>query len=161
MGEREWPPEAREHFDRGYEAQMAGRLEEAVDCYRRSLAIQPTAEAHTFLGWALARQGGYEAAIQECHRAIALDPDFGNPYNDIGSYLIATDRDDEAIAWLERAKVAPRYEPRHFPYVNLAGVYARQHKVHEAIHELRQAVAIEPHQPGAHRELHRLIGLLN
>ena len=161
MAEREWMEEAREHFERGYEAQMAGRLDEAVECYRRSLAIQPTAEAQTFLGWALANQGSYEAAIRECHRAIALDPDFGNPYNDIGSYLIELGRDEEAIAWLERAKAAPRYEPRHYPYVNLATVYARQHKVREAIRELEAAIAIEPRHTAARRELHRLIGLLN
>jgi len=161
MVEHGWAGEAREHFERGYEAQMAGRLDEAVECYQRSLAIQPTAEAQTFLGWALANQGSYEAAIQECQRAIALDPDFGNPYNDIGSYLIELGRDEEAIAWLERAKIAPRYEPRHYPYVNLATVYARRHKVHEAIRELRQALAIEPRHAEARRELHRLIGLLN
>lgn len=161
MVEHGWAGEAREHFERGYEAQMAGRLDEAVESYQRSLAIQPTAEAQTFLGWALANQGSYEAAIQECQRAIALDPDFGNPYNDIGSYLIELGRDEEAIAWLERAKIAPRYEPRHYPYVNLATVYARRHKVHEAIRELRQALAIEPRHAEARRELHRLIGLLN
>jgi hypothetical protein len=27
-------------------------------------------------------------AITECHHAIEVDPDFGNPYNDIGAYLI-------------------------------------------------------------------------
>ena len=70
-------------------------------------------------------------------------------------------RDEEAIAWLERAKRAPRYEPRHFPYVNLATVYARRHKVHEAIRELQHALAIEPRHVAARRELHRLIGLLN
>ena len=161
QAEPEWQAEAREQFEQGYQAQMAGRLEEALECYRRSLAIQETAEAHTFLGWAMAHQGKHEEAIEECKRAIAVDPSFGNPYNDIGSYLIALGRDEEAIAWLERAKRAPRYEPRHFPYVNLATVYARRHKVHEAIRELQHALAIEPRHVAARRELHRLIGLLN
>ena len=66
-----------------------------------------------------------------------------------------------AITWLERAKHAARYEPRHYPYFNLARVYVRQHKVHEAIRELQQAVAIEPRYTVARRELHRLLGLLN
>jgi len=144
MAEREWPEEAREHFERGYEAQMAGRLEEAIDHYGRSLAVFPTAEAHTFLGWALSYQGKHEEAIAACKRAIAVDPAFGNPYNDIGAYLIELGRPDEAVEWLERAKIAPRYEPRHFPFFNLARVYARQHKVREAIRELEGAIAIEP-----------------
>ena len=145
LNESEWPAEAREHFE----------------LYLGSLALNPTAEAHTFLGWALSYQGKHEEAIAECRRAIAVDPSFGNPYNDIGAYLIELGRSDEAVEWLERAKAAPRYEPRHFPFFNLARVYARQHKVREAIRELEGAIAIEPRYTLARQELHRLIGLLN
>jgi tetratricopeptide (TPR) repeat protein len=155
------PDDASQAFREGYEAQMSGRLEEALGHYRRSIAIHPTAEAHTFLGWALSFLGRPEDAIAECRTAIAVDPDFGNPYNDIGAYLIELGREAEAIEWLERAKRAPRYEPRHYPYFNLARVYVKQHKVREAIRELQQAIAIEPRYVVARRELHRLLGLLN
>ena len=155
------PDEAREAFIRGYEAQMNGRLDEAIERYRHSIALYPSAEAHTFLGWALSHQGHHDRAIAECKTAIAVDPTFGNPYNDIGAYLIELGRDEEAIAWLERAKHAPRYEPRHFPYFNLARVYIKRHKVREAIAELEQAIAIEPGYVIARRELHRLRGMLN
>ena len=90
-----------------------------------------------------------------------VDPDFGNPYNDIGAYLIELGRDDEAIGWLERAKTARRYEPRHFPYFNLARIYVKRHKTREAIRELQGAVSIEPGYTAARRELHRLLGTLN
>src|SRR5881628_3869383 len=106
-----------------YRRQMSGDLDGAVEYYRRSIEIHPTAEAHTFLGWTYSFQGRHEAAIAECHVAISVDPDFGNPYNDIGAYLIELGRYEEAIPWLERAKRARRYEPRHFPYANLARVY--------------------------------------
>src|SRR5262249_7657354 len=79
---------------------------------QRSLAVRPTAEAHTFLGWALSYQGKHEEAIAECKRAIAVDPSFGNPYNDIGAYLIELGRGDEAVEWLGRAHAAPRHAPR-------------------------------------------------
>jgi len=153
--------EAQRHFQRAYEAQMAGRLEEAITLYRRSIDLHPTAEAHTFLGWALSYLDRHAEAIAECKVAISIDPDFGNPYNDIGAYLIAMGREDEAIDWLERAKTARRYEPRHYPYFNLARVYVRQHKIYEAIRELKSAVAIAPRYTAARRELHRLLGLLN
>jgi Tfp pilus assembly protein PilF len=153
--------EAQQHFQRAYEAQMAGRLEEAIALYRRSIDLHPTAEAHTFLGWALSYLDRHAEAIEECKVAISIDPDFGNPYNDIGAYLIALGRAEEAIDWLERAKAARRYEPRHYPYFNLARVYVRQHKIYQAIRELQSAVAIEPRYTAARRELHRLLGLLN
>ena len=155
------PEDAKRHFQRGYEAQMDGRLEEAVEQYRASIAVQPTAEAHTFLGWALSHLGRHEDAIAECKVAISLDPDFGNPYNDIGAYLIPLRRDEEAIRWLERAKTARRYEPRHYPYFNLARIYIKRHRIREAIRELEQAVQIEPGYTPARRELHRLLGMLN
>src|SRR5262245_43618430 len=80
--------EALRCWQRGYEAQMQGRLEEAIEHYTRSLEIYPTAEAYTFRGWAHSFQGELDEAIAECQRAIAVDPDYGNPYNDIGAYLI-------------------------------------------------------------------------
>ena len=148
--------DARDEFQRAYEHHMAGRLDEAIEGYRRSIASHPTAEAHTFLGWAMSFQGRHEDAIEQCKIAISVDPTFGNPYNDIGAYLIEMGRHDEAAEWLERAKTAPRYEPRQFPYFNLARVYVKQNRLREAIGELRQALAIEPRYEIARRELTRL-----
>ena len=159
--DREALEEAQAWFQRGYEAQMAGRLEEAIEDYRRSISIHPTAEAHTFLGWTFSFQGRHEAAIAECEIAISVDPDFGNPYNDIGAYLIELGRHEAAIPWLERAKRARRYEPRHYPYANLARVYMKQNRLLDAIRELRAALEIAPRYEVARRELARLSHLLH
>jgi tetratricopeptide (TPR) repeat protein len=148
-------------FQAAYEAQMAGRFDEAITRYRRSIALHPTAEAHTFLGWVFSWQGHPEDAIAECKAAIAVDPDFGNPYNDIGAYLIELSRFDEAIPWLERAKEARRYEPRHYPHFNLARVHIRRHRLREALQEIDAALALEPGYSAARQERHRILGLLN
>ncbi len=126
-----------------YERQMAGRLGEAIRLYEVSIAACPTAEAHTFLGWTYSHQGRYEEAIEQCKIAITLDPEFGNPYNDIGSYLIHLGRVDQAIPWLELAKKARRYEPRHFPYLNLYRVYTKLGEIDKAQRELQQALFIQ------------------
>ena len=152
---------ARDWFERGYRAQMEGRLDEAIEAYGKSIEIHPTAEAHTFLGWTFSFQGRHADAIKECEAAIRVDPDFGNPYNDIGAYLIELGQLDDAIPWLERAKTARRYEPRHYPHANLARIYARQGRFDDAIRELSAALGIEPGYAPAQRELRRLIGMLN
>jgi tetratricopeptide (TPR) repeat protein len=152
---------AEAYFQAAYAAQMRGDLDEAIALYQKSLACLPTAEAHTFLGWTLSFKGDYEGAIRECHRAIEVDPAFGNPYNDIGSYLIALGRPEDAVAWLRKAMGATRYVPRHYPHVNLARVYVRLGQVDAAIAELRVALAIAPQYRPARTELHRLLGLLN
>jgi tetratricopeptide (TPR) repeat protein len=155
------PEEAGLRFERAYRAQMSGRLDEAIDLYKESLSICETAEAHTFLGWVYSMQRRYDDAIDCCHRAIEVDPDFGNPYNDIGAYLIELGRLDEAVTWLERAKHTVRYEPRQFPHVNLGRIHVMRHDIVAAARELRAAVAIEPGAASTRRELHRLLGLLN
>ncbi|MFI5008293.1 MAG: tetratricopeptide repeat protein [Solirubrobacterales bacterium] len=153
--------QAESYFRAAYAAQMQGDLDGAIALYQQSLACVPTAEAHTFLGWTLAAKGDYEGAILECHRAIEVDPGFGNPYNDIGSYLIALGRPKDAVPWLRKAMGAARYEPRHYPHVNLARVYVKLGQIDAAIAQLRVALAIAPQYRPARAEVHRLLGLLN
>ncbi len=161
MAEQELRRQALELWQQGYAAQERGELEEAIRLYHASLATCPTAEAHTFLGWAYSLQDRLDDAIAECHKAIALDPDYGNPYNDVGVYLIQRGELAEAMAWLERAKLAPRYEPRQFPYINLARIYLRRGQWREACTELHAALALTPGDPGARRLLHEVLGRLN
>ena len=146
-------------WDEGCERQMEQDVEGAMRCYRHSIAVCPTAEAHTFLGWALSWQGDVNGAIAEGRRAIEVDPDFGNPYNDIGAYLIELGRLDEAAEWLEKAKRAPRYDPRHFPYLNLGRIYVAQGKVTAAIAEFEQALEIAPGDAVATQALAKLRAL--
>lgn len=135
---------AAELFREAYEAQSKGELGNAIRLYQESLQLHPTAEAHTFLGWTYSSLNRYEDAIEECKNAIALDPDFGNPYNDIGSYLMKLGRLDEAIPWLEHAITAKRYEARHFPHVNLGRLYLAKGDQLSALREFGNAVRLEP-----------------
>src|SRR5216684_2135847 len=161
MEERESLLQATELWQAAYRHQMEGELDRAIEIYRRSIAVYPTAEAHTFLGWTLSFQGRLEEATQECLRAIEIDPAFGNPYNDIGVYLMQQGKLDEAIPWLEKAKQAKRYEPRQFPCMNLGRVYLQQGRWWEALREFEGAVQMAPGDVPASKMLHELRGRLN
>jgi tetratricopeptide (TPR) repeat protein len=100
-------------WQEGYQLHLAGAYEEAIKRFEESIELHPTPEAHTFLGWSMSYLGRLEEAIEECQKAIALDPDYGNPYNDIGVYLIDLGRPDEAIGWLEQALDKTRADLRH------------------------------------------------
>jgi Tfp pilus assembly protein PilF len=143
-------------WEQGQSRQMRRDLPEAIRLYRESLATYPTAEAHTFLGWALSWQGDVDGAIAECKLAIGVDPEFGNPYNDIGVYLIEKGRFEEAIPWLEQAQRAKRYDPRHYPHLNLGRIYAQTGKVSRAISEFEQALALHPGDAMAREALSKL-----
>lgn len=135
---------ATELFQEAYECQMQGRLEEAIELYKQSIDVYPTAEAHTFLGWTYSFQGRLDEAIEECKKAIEIDSDFGNPYNDIGVYLIEKEMYDEAIPWLEQATRAKRYESYHFPHYNLGRAYMAKGMLRRALVEFEKALAIAP-----------------
>src|SRR6266850_144159 len=152
---------AQELIQQAYELQMAKQYEQAISLYKQSIEVYPTAEAHTFLGWAYSFQERLDEAIEECHRAIEVDPDFGNPYNDIGVYLMQKGRFDEALPWLEKAKQAPRYEPRHFPYLNSGRIYMARGEWLKALKEFEQAVDTMPDDPEARQALAELRGRLN
>jgi Tfp pilus assembly protein PilF len=153
--------QALEQLQEAYQAQMEGDYDRAVELYRGSLALHPTAEAHTFLGWTFHFQGKIEEAIAECKRAIEVDPEFGNPYNDIGAYLIGLGRFDEAIPWLEQALAAKRYEPRHFPYYNLGRAYMAKGMINRANELFRKSLEIEPRYTLAREGLEKARRMVN
>jgi Tfp pilus assembly protein PilF len=148
-------------WQEAYREQMNGDLAKAIALYQASIRMRPTAEAHTFLGWTYSFQGRLDDATSECLKAIEIDPGFGNPYNDIGVYLMQQDRLAEAVPWLEKAKRAPRYEPRQFPYMNLGRIYMRQGRWWDALRELEGAVRMAPTDRASHRALHELRARLN
>lgn len=131
-------------FQRAYEYQMDNDLDSAEEYYRKSIDVFPTAEAHTFLGWTYSFQGRLNEAIAQCKQAIEIDPDFGNPYNDIGAYLIEQGKYDEAIPWLEKATLAKRYDPRHYPHFNLGRIYLSKGMINKALEELNKSLEFCP-----------------
>ena len=140
-------PSTRQAFvlwQQGYILHLYGAYEAAAQLFRESIAIHPTAEAHTFLGWSISMLGRYDEAINECRKAIPLDPDFGNPYNDIGVYLIELGRADEAVPWLEKAMRANRYCCYQFPHFNLGRVLMQQGRVDEAKRSFERALSHDP-----------------
>jgi len=147
---------AMELWQEGTNRLMAGDWDGAVSLFTRSLELKPTAEAYTFRGWAYSFAGRVDEAIEECRKAIATDPSFGNPYNDIGCYLMEQGKLDDAVPWFEQAKRAARYEPRHFPYLNLGRLHASRGEFAEAIEEFQGALRESPDDPVATRFLEDL-----
>lgn len=153
MSENDPREAAAEFLRQAYEQQMAGEFQQAIELYTRSIEAFPTAEAYTFRGWTYSFLADYDHAIAECLEAIRVDADFGNPYNDIGAYLIEQGKWDEAIPWFEKAMQAKRYEARGYPHFNLGRVYEHKHDWRRAQQCYAAAFAAD------HRYLAALVGM--
>lgn len=153
--------QAVEYFQRAYRMQVQGDLAGAIHAYKASIRLYPTAEAYTFLGWAYAHLTLYDEAIAACKLAIETDPDFGNPYNDIGAYLLELERVEESFAWFEQALAALRYDARVFAFFNLGRAYERLGKWRSALDLYQQTADYYPHYRPAIDAAHRLLGRVN
>ncbi len=153
--------EARQLFQEAYQAQLAQNYESAIELYQRSIESYPTAEAHTFLGWVYSFQNRYDEAIAECLEAIRVDETLGNPYNDIGSYLLAKGDTYGCVRWFKRALFAPRYDSYAFPHFNLGRVYEMRRKYLEAARHYTLALEQQPGFSEAATALRRMQALLN
>src|SRR5258707_15160269 len=147
--------EAKQLFQEAYQAQLAENFETAIELYKRSIETYPTAEAHTFLGWVYSFQNRYDEAIEECLEAIRVDETLGNPYNDIGSYLLAKGDNYSSVRWFKRALYAPRYESYAFSHFNLPGGYETPNKYLGAAPPFRKALEQQPGFTGPAARLSR------
>jgi tetratricopeptide (TPR) repeat protein len=152
---------AAELFQKGYKLQMAGEYGQAIELYTLSIETFPTAEAYTFRGWAYSFLGNYDRAIAECLEAIKVDPEFGNPYNDIGAYLIEQGQWDESIPWFQKAMAAPRYDARCYPHFNLGRVYEHRHDWQKAKECYATAYALDKRYEAALAGIRRLRAAFN
>lgn len=147
---------AMKHFYEAYHAQQHRDYDLAIEKYQESIEIFPTAEAHTFLGWTYSFMGELENAIEECQRAIEVDPEFGNPYNDIGAYLIAKGEYHEAVPYLQQALDAKRYRAYHFAHFNLGRACEYQGDILNALRHYKLAVKLEPRYLIAYKAIEHL-----
>ena len=135
---------AQKYLAAGLAAVSDGELETARENFKLSSKVNATADALTYWGWMEHHLGNTEVAISLCEQAIKADPEFGNPYNDIGSYLVSKGQLTESIPWFEKAIEAKRYEPRQFPHINLGKVYLQKNMPARALKEFRKALEFSP-----------------
>ena len=147
---------ARRLYEKGTEQLMAGQVEEAVELYGESIEAMPTAEGYTFRGWAVSFLGRMDEAIEDCKKAIRIDPEFGNPYNDIGVYLMQQGKFDDAVPWLQTAKTAKRYQPRHFPFLNMGRIFLSKGDSMRALDEFVGALDLHPQDSTALKAIRKI-----
>ncbi len=145
--------DANTHHYMGLALVELGRIDEAIDHYRRALETRPDAgaETHTALGLALMTQGKTEEAIRHHRAALRENPKLADGHNNLGAALSSQGEFDESITHLRQSL---HYNPDHAEaHYNLGNALYQQGKHDEAISLFRKAIAIKPDLFEAHYNL--------
>jgi tetratricopeptide (TPR) repeat protein len=139
-------------FTQALDAHRAGRLDEAIQGYTESLALDPKQpQAYNNMGVALRAQGAFHAAVASYRRGIALKADDAGSHSNLGNALRALGRHDEAEASHRRAlELDPSYLEARY---NLGLVLKDQGKFDEGIACLREAIKRKTDYVDAHWDL--------
>jgi Tetratricopeptide repeat len=90
----------------GVEYERAGRLTEALEYYRRAVALRPDhAGAHNNMGVLRQQWGQTAEAVAAYQRAVESNPQLGLAWFNLGNCLREENRLDEAVACYERARL--------------------------------------------------------
>ena len=146
------------HANLGAALEARGRPAEAIEEYRRALAVRPTsAAALNNLGAALQSTGDVEGAIRAYREAVQAEPDYANAQHNLGNALAVTGALAEAVPHLREAV---RLSPGDAVALsNLGGALLEEGHTAEAIGPLRRAVELDAGSLDAQYNLGRALAL--
>jgi protein O-mannosyl-transferase len=121
------------------------RPDEALACYRRTLAMKPGyADALNNIGYVLMSQKKYGEAIQNFEAALKSNPNSVEARNNIGYSLCMAGKTDEGIA---QYRLALKSKPEHIGVLNnLGNALAQRRQFKEAISYYEASLRANPGQ---------------
>ena len=143
---------AQKIFDKALAVHRAGRLDEALAGYAKTVELDPkSSQAYNNMGVALRAQGAFHAAVASYRRAIAIKPDDAGSHSNLGNALRALGRHTEAEASHRQALAIDEdyLEARY----NLGLVLKDQGLFDEGIACLREALRRKADYVDAHWDL--------
>jgi Flp pilus assembly protein TadD len=130
-------------YARGLQHQQAGRLAEALACFRTAARQAPrSAQAQYNFGVACTQWGGPAEALTAFAAAVRLQPDLAEAQANLGTALLAAGRLEEATDALSTAaRLSPGNPTIHN---NLGAVLKKQGRLADAIAAFEAALALDP-----------------
>jgi tetratricopeptide (TPR) repeat protein len=119
-----------------------GRPDEAIEQYRASLRIHPTARTHNSFGTVLLNRGRIPEALEQFRLAVHSRPTYASPWNNLGLVSAMLGRFDEAIGHYQEAL---RLKPDLYDAaLGLGRALHARGRVGEAAEAYRTALRIRP-----------------
>ncbi|HRD01147.1 MAG TPA: tetratricopeptide repeat protein [Candidatus Saccharicenans sp.] len=119
-------------------------VDEAIKCFNRSLSLN----ANNYLAWnalglAQSMKTNFEASLQAFIKALAINPQFTEARNNLGTIYFELKQYDKAETEYRQALLDPAYTSRELPYYNLARLYFVQDRLEEAYDHVQKALQIK------------------
>jgi tetratricopeptide (TPR) repeat protein len=96
--------EEQEWFDKGYQASLAEKHDEAIEYYKKAIGINPDfANAHANLGVTYMNKGRLDEALVTLKKALALDSQNAGAHYNLGLVYDKMGKLDEAIVAYEKS----------------------------------------------------------
>lgn len=133
-----------------------GRLREAfLDCTKAiELGGPHTAGAHTMRAGLHLQEKGYSRALEDCNRALELDPEFVRAYNNRG--LARQALGDFRGAIDDFSSAIERHRQVSEAYNNRGAVYMELRETQRALADLNEAIRLAPLAPAGYDNRSRL-----
>jgi tetratricopeptide (TPR) repeat protein len=140
------------HNNLGNVLKNAGKVDQAVEHFNKSLELKPNSpEVHNNLGTLLDKLGRVNEAVEHYERALELRPNFSQAHYNLATLLAKQGKTDEAIAEFSKALGG---RPDNIDILsNMAFALAQQGELSEAVGYYKKALAIEPDNVVVHGRL--------
>ena len=134
-----------EYFRKSIDLMSAGDADAAEFLLLQSLEIEETELKYTCLGWLHGNlQGRTMPAVRAFVKALRMNREYGDAYNECGALLLRVGRDRRAIQCFTRALKAQTCSKRHFALYNLALIYAEKNRPERSRRYLNLALKLKP-----------------
>ncbi|MBF0358438.1 MAG: sulfotransferase [Magnetococcales bacterium] len=120
-----------------------GRLDAAIQCYRKTLEIQhDNVVALSNMSIILFSLGKTDETVSCLQRAVSIQPDYAEAHNNLGNALFSQGKLEEASASYKKAITIQADYPQ--AYFGLGKIQGDQGKLDEAISSYKKAIALKP-----------------
>jgi tetratricopeptide (TPR) repeat protein len=136
----------------GGEFQKQGKIEQAIDCYLKTLSIKPDdVKAHHNLGSILKSRGQLDESAYHYRQVLLKDPNNIEDNFNLGVVLQLQNKLDQAIDYYHRTL---KFDPNHInAHNNLGAVLVTQGSLDEAIRHFDIVLKLDPNNTKAYNNL--------
>jgi tetratricopeptide (TPR) repeat protein len=119
-------------------------MERAEFYFLKTLEEDENHECLFYLGLIQNQKGNHQEALSLYYRAILINPEYGNPCNEIGVILLRHGKEREAVFWLKRSIRCVQNDAPHIPLYNLATLYKIWNRPERSLQYLYRAIKLMP-----------------